>query len=154
MKTLTLVLIALTFLTFGACKKEPVVSSSEIVTLNSVDQLKVDNKGKVLILNVFATWCPPCEEETPALVRFYNENKLPVELIGLSIDTDLAAVVKFREDYKITYPIYHIPDSVRYKLMANKVPTTLIYAPDGSFYTVLMGAIDETILENIVKELI
>jgi cytochrome c biogenesis protein CcmG/thiol:disulfide interchange protein DsbE len=66
-----------------------------------------DFKGKVRIVNFWATWCPPCRAEIPEFVKFYNEMKgRGVEIIGISLDRDGDQVVApFVKEHHITYPV-------------------------------------------------
>ena len=62
------------------------------------------------MLNFWATWCPPCVEETPSLERFAEKAKpLGVVVLGVSVDTDLEALQKFVADYHLTFPIARDP---------------------------------------------
>ncbi len=69
-----------------------------------------DLKGKVVILNFWATWCPPCIEETPALNRLqkYVESRNAL-VLGVSIDEDPGAYEKFLKDYGIVFPTFREP---------------------------------------------
>ena len=59
-------------------------------------------RGQVVVLNFWATWCPPCIEETPALVRMQSVMKSKnVTVIAVSIDADDAAYHKFLKDYNV-----------------------------------------------------
>jgi len=69
-----------------------------------------DLKGKVVILNFWATWCPPCIEETPSLNRLqkYVESRNAL-VLGVSIDEDPAAYEKFLKDQVIVFPTFREP---------------------------------------------
>jgi peroxiredoxin len=69
-----------------------------------------DLKGKVVILNFWATWCPPCIEETPSLNRLqkYVESRNAL-VLGVSIDEDPAAYEKFLKDQGIVFPTFREP---------------------------------------------
>jgi cytochrome c biogenesis protein CcmG/thiol:disulfide interchange protein DsbE len=69
-----------------------------------------DLKGKVVILNFWATWCPPCIEETPALNRLqkYIESRNAL-VLGVSIDEDPGAYEKFLKDYGVVFPTFREP---------------------------------------------
>ena len=65
-----------------------------------------EHRGKVVVVNYWATWCPPCRIETPGLVAFANDYVgRGVEFVGVTVDEDIDAVRNFVEDYQITYPI-------------------------------------------------
>jgi|SRR6516225_3761398 cytochrome c biogenesis protein CcmG/thiol:disulfide interchange protein DsbE len=69
-----------------------------------------DYRGKVVVLNFWATWCPPCVEETPGLIqlqrRIASRNGV---VLGVSVDEDEAAYRKFLQDHGINYPTSRDP---------------------------------------------
>jgi cytochrome c biogenesis protein CcmG, thiol:disulfide interchange protein DsbE len=69
-----------------------------------------DYKGKVVVLNFWATWCPPCVEETPALNRLqkYIEARDGV-ILGVAADEDPAAYERFLRDQGVIFPTYRDP---------------------------------------------
>ena len=90
-------------------------------------------RGKVLVLNFWATWCPPCVTETPSLEDFAKRVKpLGVEVVGASEDTDPAALTAFIAKYGLTYTIAHDPGralATRYGTL--QFPETYIIDKDG-----------------------
>ena len=82
----------------------PSFSGSAAATLGPVRL--ADYRGRVLVLNFWATWCPPCVEETPSLEAFSEKAKpLGVVVLGASVDEDPAALSAFISKYRLTYPI-------------------------------------------------
>jgi cytochrome c biogenesis protein CcmG, thiol:disulfide interchange protein DsbE len=69
-----------------------------------------DLRGKVVVLNFWATWCPPCVEETPALNKLhkYIESRGGV-VLGVSVDEDPVAYEKFLRDYGVIFPTFREP---------------------------------------------
>jgi len=113
-----------------------------------------DYRGKVLLLNVWATWCPPCKEEMPSMQRLYEELDDPeFEILAVSIDAprgeedalgrpggDLGA---FAEEYGLTFPILHDPDgSIQRTYQTTGVPETFIIGRDGVIYKKVAGPTD------------
>ncbi len=94
-------------------------------------------RGKVIVLNIWGSWCPPCRKEAPSLERIYQETRSQgVEFVGLnSKDTDAGAKA-FQRNFKVTYPSIVDDDGViqsrfRGKLAAAALPTTYIIDRDG-----------------------
>jgi cytochrome c biogenesis protein CcmG, thiol:disulfide interchange protein DsbE len=77
------------------------------VTLAGKSEHLSDLKGKVVVLNFWATWCPPCVEETPALNRLekYIDSRGGM-VLGVSVDEDGAAYEKFLKDQSVVFPTY------------------------------------------------
>lgn len=78
------------------------------LSFTSVDGRKIDLadlRGKVVLLDFWATWCPPCVEEVPALVETYGKLKdKGFEIVGISLDSEKATLEKFLEKNKMTWP--------------------------------------------------
>jgi cytochrome c biogenesis protein CcmG/thiol:disulfide interchange protein DsbE len=102
--------------------------------------------GKIVVLNFWATWCPPCVEETPSLEQMYTEVKpLGVTVLGVSVDEDAAAYRKFLADHHVTFPTYRNPSkkiSVSYGTFM--YPETYIIGRNGKILRKLIGAQDWT----------
>jgi cytochrome c biogenesis protein CcmG/thiol:disulfide interchange protein DsbE len=77
------------------------------ITLSGKPERLSDLKGKVVVLNFWATWCPPCVEETPALNRLqkYIDSRNGM-VLGVSVDEDGAAYEKFLKDQTVVFPTY------------------------------------------------
>ena len=69
-----------------------------------------DLRGKVVVLNFWATWCPPCVEEMPSLNRLHEQLALQGGIVlGISVDEDGAAYEKFLQEHKIRFPTHRDP---------------------------------------------
>jgi len=101
-----------------------------------------DLRGKVVFLNLWATWCPPCKEEMPAMEKLwqrYKERGLVV--IALSMDSGGAKAVKpFIEHAKFTYPVGLDPKMEVAQLYgARAVPATFIIDRRGNLHSIALG---------------
>lgn len=103
--------------------------------LNGKTHSLADYQGKWVIVNYWATWCPPCQEEIPDLVEFHDRHKDDdVVVIGINIeDIGEEQLSAFVESFLISYPILRSePLAVTPLGAVPGLPTTFIIAPDGS----------------------
>jgi len=106
-----------------------------------------DYKGKVVIVNIWATWCPPCVAEAPSLERLYNKFKDDdFELLAVSIDEDGAmAIEPFIKKHNLTFPVLVDPEGSILDLYGSTgVPESFIVRKDGIIDDKVIGAIDWT----------
>lgn len=104
-----------------------------------------DYSGKVLLINLWATWCGPCRIETPELVRLHKEfQSRGVEMIALSTeDPEMSAqsVMNFIREYEVDYQVGWANRDVAIKLMAGRtaIPQSFIIARDGRILKRFIG---------------
>jgi len=101
-------------------------------------------KGKVLLVNFWATWCTPCVQEMPELSALQLENKVPnMQIIGIGIDS-AANIREFSTKYKISYPLY-VADTTGSELLrklgdaAGGLPFSVLIAPNGQIKKTYLG---------------
>lgn len=81
-------------------------------------------RGRVVLVNFWATWCKPCETEMPSMQRLQQTLAgEPFTLLAVSVDTDAAAVRAFRDHFGLTFPILYAPDGVAAKRVAERYET-------------------------------
>lgn len=129
-------------------------------TLLDIDGNKVslsDFKGKVVILDFWATWCPPCIAEIPHFIELYDEYKnRGLEVIGISVDWNGQRVVPpFAEERGINYILLLGDDEVA-DLYGGiiSIPTTFILDREGGIRKRYMGYRDKEVFERDIKELL
>ena len=91
-------------------------------------------KGKVIFLNVWATWCGPCRVEMPSIQNLYNKvDKEKIVFVMLSVDDrkSFDKVVNFVGEKEYTFPVYVPHESLPEQLMVRTIPTTFVIGPDG-----------------------
>ncbi len=104
-------------------------------------------KGKTVLLNFWATWCPPCVSEMPELVALQNEmNGKNLQVIGIGIDSP-SNIRDFSEKHQITYPLLvggleGTELSRQFGNEAGGLPFTVLIAPDGTVRKTYMGRLD------------
>ena len=82
------------------------IPSLSVQDLNNQFVTLKPSPGKVLMINVWATWCAPCRHEMPSMQRLYNQlGSDHIELIGLSVDMDEHVVREYLIENKIHFPI-------------------------------------------------
>lgn len=113
-----------------------------------------EHRGKVVLINYWATWCPPCRYETPSLVRiFYAYQGKPFEIVGVTVDDDLSQVADFVERYSIPYPILlpGVDPNVKGGLA---LPTTFLYDKQGRLAKRYTGVVFESTLRSDIEALL
>lgn len=115
--------------------------------------LLADYKGKWVIINYWATWCPPCLEEVPELVALYDDRQSQdVQVIGVVFDYEnVEEVEAYVDDMLMSYPIVLGSESVAKQIgPAEALPTTYIYNPLGVLVKVKRGLVTRQYLESIM----
>ncbi|HYK76331.1 MAG TPA: TlpA disulfide reductase family protein [Daejeonella sp.] len=92
-----------------------------------------EQKGKVVFINFWATWCPPCRAEMPSINKLYNQLKDNKNVVFLMVDVDskLKDSEKFMERKSYQLPVVGAASSIPDWMFSGALPTTLIIAPDG-----------------------
>jgi len=90
-------------------------------------------KGKVVIVNFWATWCPPCRFELPAMEKAYQKLKTEdVIMLGINVGEDADTIFSFTADYPVTFPLLMDRDSkVTQAYPVIGLPTTFVIDPNG-----------------------
>ncbi|MCL4477887.1 MAG: redoxin domain-containing protein [Deltaproteobacteria bacterium] len=115
-------------------------------------------RGKVVLLNFWATWCPPCKMELPSMERLSEKLKgQPFVILGVNVDESNPDHVKtFIQKMGITFPILIDNGSVSNEYRVNGIPITFIIRKDGTIYDIVNGARswDKNSYVNVFKKLI
>jgi len=113
-------------------------------TLKTLDDQEItlsSLKGKVVLLDFWATWCGPCRESIPHLIQLYKtyrENGF--EMIGISLDKGDATVVRnFTKSMDIPYPIVMAPEEVARDYRVTSIPTTFFIDKEGKIRERITG---------------
>ena len=112
-----------------------------------------DYKGKWVLVNFWATWCPPCLEEIPDLVALHEDKRNKLVVIGVAMDyRDPKYVTEFAEQQMISYPIV-LGDYTMAKQVGQVrgLPTTYLYNPQGKAVAYNVGAITRASVEQYIK---
>ncbi len=110
-------------------------------------------KGKWVLVNYWATWCPPCLEEVPDLVNLYDHRrKKDLMVIGVVFDyKNTKEVADYVDDMLMSYPVVLGDDEVASQIgTAEVLPTTFIYNPQGELVKIKRGLITKQYIEKII----
>ena len=131
--------------------------------IKDIEQVKESAKGKVLLINFWASWCKPCVHEFPDLVKLYNDYKdKGFELVFISVDVpeDInSKVVPFLKDQKVDFTTYYNnfdkpEELINFidKKWEGAIPSTYIYDKEGNLTTHFLGSKSYDDFEKEVKK--
>ena len=109
-------------------------------------------KGKWVLVNYWATWCPPCLEEIPDLIALHENKKNNLVVIGIALDYKTPKqVTDFAEGMLVTYPIVlGTPKIVNQIGPIQGLPTTYLFNPEGKVVAQQVGAITREAVESYI----
>ena len=115
-----------------------------------------EHKGKVVFVNFWATWCPPCREETPDLVRVHQRYRdQGVEFAGVSMDDDPYAVAPaFLKRYNVEYPTLVAPPDSLLAQAVESLPTSFLIDRNGKVARTWIGIVREKELTAAIEALL
>lgn len=134
-----------------ADKTEPVIVKP--INLSELKGKISSNKSGVLIVDFWATWCPPCRKEIPGFINLYKKYKdKGLDIIGVSIDRGGIPVVQpFVKQSGINYPVFLGNDEISNIYKIEGIPTTLIVDKNGETKSRHVGYVTE---EEFEKEIL
>lgn len=176
MKNIAIWLI--TLLLFVACEnKDKNLSSSDVsknvkkdYTLQTLDnktiEVEVKHKflgiktkelqGQVILVNFWATWCPPCRAEIPHFVKVIEKYKGKFNIIGVLLeDKDREGIQEFVDEFKINYPITIGRDNTRLSSVISptrSLPFSVLYDKNGNYVTSYIGAVPQKMMESDIEK--
>ena len=116
-----------------------------------------DQRGEVVVLNFWATWCPPCREEIPLFVELQREFEDDgLQFVGVSMDQEgVDAVRPFAQKMGVNYPIVVDDGSVAPRYGGIRaLPTTFLIGPDGAIHSYAPGMVTESLLRPRLDQLL
>ena len=140
-------------------KENQLAPDFTLFDLDGKDVTLSDLRGKRVVLNFWATWCPPCEAEMPHMQKYYEKfaEEDNVEIVGVNLmyaQETVERVEKFVENYNITFPIlYEIDESVASQYEIITIPSTFMIDTEGRVQKNIIGPLDLDALRDNVKQL-
>ncbi len=128
-----------------------------VLSLINGNKLKLsENIGKIIILNFWATWCPPCRLEIPDFVSLYQEYKdKGLVIIGVSVDNNVGTVREFIQQNNVDYPVGMADRKVLQDYGGiTGIPTTFIIDKKGDIVQKFIGYRPKEVFESEIKRLL
>ena len=119
---------------------------------NKIQRLS-DYNGKWVLVNFWATWCPPCLEEIPDLVEMHNARKgTDFVVIGIAMTSSKDSVLSFAKQMEISYPIIMGDDKSAAQIgRIDALPTSYLYDPSGKLVSYQAGMITREAIESYIR---
>jgi thiol-disulfide isomerase/thioredoxin len=131
------------------------VSANEFVfrDMQGKEQRLSDYKGKWVLLNFWATWCPPCLEEIPDLVEMHNARKASdFAVIGVAMSSSRDSVISFSRQLEISYPVVLGDDKTAAQIgRIDALPTSYLYDPTGKLVSYQSGMVTREAIESYIR---
>jgi thiol-disulfide isomerase/thioredoxin len=128
-----------------------------LTDIKGVDSSLADYRGKVVLVNLWATWCPPCKKEMPTLQAFYNAHEADgFTIIAINDGDPTADVVQFVKDYQLTFSVWLDPKYVATEqaFQSMNLPSSYVIDRSGIIRLRWLGEISDEMLEKYVTPII
>jgi thiol-disulfide isomerase/thioredoxin len=114
----------------------------KVLTLEGTSKSRSSSKGKVVLLNFWATWCPPCKAEIPSIETLSRSMKdLPFEVFAVDLGESPVSVKGFVAENKMSYPVYlDTANSLARAYASQGIPTTYLLDKSGRFIASMVGS--------------
>lgn len=148
-----------------ASKERADAGAFDVVDLAAFEELLKSHRGKTVVVNFWATWCPPCVAEMPEFAEFYREHEGDDKVVLLSLTADDpstldSAIKPFVEKYEIPFPIRimdfmpseELARVLGYDWVDGNLPATFVFKPDGTLQNVWFVQIKKADLDKAVTK--
>jgi peroxiredoxin len=141
------------FLDKGQSNKAP---DFKLKSTDGKDVRLSDYKGKIIVIDFWATWCAPCRKGIPDLIDIQKKYKEKVVVIGISLDTQTQSdVIPFIKKFGINYPIaYGNAEVVQAYGNIQAIPTSFIVDQKGNIVDTHVGLVDKSVYLNKIEQLL
>ena len=121
-----------------------------------LDKLVQASKGKALMLNFFATWCPPCRQEIPSIVKMSKKFAGKVVFVGIAVDDakTAAQVQPFVRKMGMDYPVYAVTGDLVKAFGVSSVPFNVFYDRKGKVQLAGSGVLEDEDFEQVLEGLL
>lgn len=144
----------------GGAENHPAARESQLFpdftvrTLDGQSAQLAQYRGKIVILDLFATWCPPCRMEIPHFVELQAEHRDALAVVGLSFDQGpVEQVREFAKELNINYDLYLGSEEIARYVGLRAIPHTLVLDQEGRVYKNYIGYQNKSIFEADIAAL-
>ena len=134
-----------------------IVLNPKISGFKTINLKKIIKSGnyKVIIVNFWATWCPPCRAEIPGLIKEYAKYSKKILILGVNVNSTPNGVVSFINNHDMLYPIVHVTynEAMNYGGL-NFIPQSFFINNEGKIVFHWQGPISRDILNEVVTKMI
>ncbi|MDA8291549.1 MAG: TlpA disulfide reductase family protein [Actinomycetota bacterium] len=136
-------------------KPAPAISGTSLVGGRHVSLAAL--RGRYVLVDFFASWCVPCQQEVPQIERFLFEHRAQrdVAALGVDIDENAADGRAFLERYGVTWPAIEDPSGARSVSLAYSVldpPESYLVSPDGTVVAKIVGGVTVGVLDRLLAQ--
>jgi peroxiredoxin len=127
-----------------------------LVNLNGQTESLSDYRDRVVLVNNWATWCPPCKAEMPILSAYYNEHRSQgFTIIAIEAGDSLEVVSPFVQRYQLEFPVWLDPNGFSLRAFGNgTLPNSYVIDRSGTVRYAWTGEISKVMLEKYVSPLL
>lgn len=146
--------LARVFLSFVLAFAAPLASAFTFIDLEGKTHRLTDYQGQWVLVNFWATWCPPCLEEIPDLVALHAEPKNRLVVLGVALEyRHPSEVERFARRMKINYPVILGEPALAGQVgPVHGLPTTYLFDPQGRRVAYNVGAITRAAVESYIRD--
>ena len=155
MTLLGILFLAIT-IAFPQTKQEEKAPQFELKDIKGRTVRLSDYEGKVVLINFWATWCPPCRAEMPDLVKLQREHGKDLQIIGITYPPEKKPrVLKFAKSLKVNYPIVLGTRELKSRYSSEEtLPLTVVIDRDGKVKDIISGILLREEFDEKIKPLL
>ncbi|WP_461211298.1 TlpA family protein disulfide reductase [Desulfocurvus sp. DL9XJH121] len=148
-------LLALLAVAAILARSAPCLAQDDVLDAQGLRRLLSGSRGRVAVVNFWASWCGPCRREVPVLQKLHDT--MPgdkINLVGISMDFDREMYERFKDKYAPAYPVYLAAPGLMDELAISTIPRTVVYAPGGKLVASHEGPMEYHELLALVQSLL
>ena len=123
------------------------------VSLSEFEGILVGQRGRPVVVNIWASWCAPCRTEMPLLQEASDAFADEAIILGVASNDDPRDAQRFLNDFGLTYPnVFDTSGEIRRALGLTSFPTTYVFGADGMLRARVNGGISEQRLASLIED--